>query len=239
MYSPYFLQNFFIAIILFSLVGGYVLTALILAPFGRTIHLKIVGFFMALLAADYFYSEGKNWIRGADFRQSFKNATVYVADRGPIEFERIRRNRLVETSFGTESGLHKIGFEVEGAVEDPRDRTQSYRICPASPRSDGLAEVYGGRGRSRCPNSRPGGVRMFISVEGADPPVQLRCRTIDGRHQNPNDAAFCAMQFDYGHYVMRIAMWETPRSLWRQARDHMIAILDQSYKIEFKKPSKG
>ena len=238
MYSPYFLQNFFIAIILFSLVGGYVLTALILAPFGRTIHLKIVGVFMALLAADYFYSEGKNWIRGADFRQSFKNATVYVADRGPIEFERIRRNRLVETSFGTESGLHKIGFEVEGVVGAHRDRTQRYRTCPTSPRSDGLAEVYQGRGRSRCPNSRPGGERVFISVEGANPSEQLRCRAINERNTGHSEAEFCVMQFDYGHYVMWVAMWETPRSLWRQARDHVIAILDQSYKVEFKEPSK-
>lgn len=108
--------DLFVAIILFPLVGGYVLTALILAPFGRTIHLKIVGVFMVLLAADYFYSEGKNWIRGADFRQSFENATVYASDRGLIEFERTRRNRLVETSFGAESGLHKIGFEVEGSL---------------------------------------------------------------------------------------------------------------------------
>ena len=90
MYSPYFLSNFFIAIDLFSQTGGYILTALILVPFGRTIHLKIVGIFMVLLAADYFYSEGKNWIRGADFRQSFENAAVYVADRGPIEFGRLR-----------------------------------------------------------------------------------------------------------------------------------------------------
>ena len=42
------------------------------------------------------------------------------------------------------------------------------------------------------------------------------------------------MTFGYDHFNVKVSMGQTPRSLWRQARDQVIGILDQSFKVEFK-----
>ncbi|WP_347311502.1 hypothetical protein [Defluviimonas sp. SAOS-178_SWC] len=231
MMAPYFLANYFIALVIFCLVGGYVLAALILAPFGRTIHLKIVDVCAALLAAEYLYSEGRNWIRGADFRYSFDGATVYVTDRGPIEFEQVERSDLLETSFGDGADLHRIGFEIEGAAETVRNYSDLYRHCPSVPSDHELEEFIDAKGAGRCPNVRPGGTRYFRSTN--TPAVHLDCPPIRaGKHQ-PDGAKFCRMRFTHGQFDVRVVMWETPRSLWARTRDHVIAILDQSFRVEF------
>ena len=231
MMAPYFLANFFIALVAFSLVGGYVMMALILAPFGKTIHLKIVSVCAALLAADYLYSEGKNWIRGADFRYSFDGATVYVTDRGPIEFEKTVHRDFLETSFSHGADLHRIGFEVDGVSEKVRNYGDLYRDCPSVPSDYELDEFVDNNRAVRCPSVRPGGTRFFRSAN--NPAIHLDCLPIRAGKDQTDEREFCRMRFTYGPFEIWVAMWKTPRSLWARAHEHVISIVDQSFKVEF------
>ncbi len=222
-----------IAIAVFAVVGGYVLGAFILALLGRTMHLKIVAPFLAFLALEYGYSEGKNWIRGADYRYTFDNATVYVTEAGPLTFAREEYNGPV-TTLRDGPTSHRIGFRIEGVAVAALDVSRRYAVCPTAPRANWLDEIYEGRGRASCPSTGPGGNRYFRSAGDSVPPVMLQCLLNKIRTHGTDGTEYCVMTFGYDHFNVKVSMGQTPRSLWRQARDQVIGILDQSFKVEFK-----
>jgi hypothetical protein len=206
-----------IGIVLFALIGGYVIQAIFVATYGNWFHLKLVGLIAAGLVAYGLYDEGKSWVHGADDRYEFETGTACVAYSGPIAFQ--RSDKSLQTTIATASGTYDVGFRIDGIVRG----SELYDLghCVTREGDHDLLERVGDAPGKICIESDAGTVRYESRPEDGTI-ISLDC------DRDPAQT-FCGMRFVTGDLLVRVHMWKTPPSQWRAARDHIEAIIAQSF----------
>jgi hypothetical protein len=235
MLNPYFFQELLIGLVLFCLIGGYTIGSIVLALLGRTVHLKVAASFWALVLAYGLYVAGTNWAtnwtRDTDFRFSIDGGMIYVTDRGPIAFLSFG-DAVFGTTIEADGTFHEIGFRLSGVSEVPFPRDIS--ACPTIHSDFYLDRILDARGYAdqekyrSCPFVYVGQAAFAASAHDARDFVMTCSLSV-----SPQSPQYCRMTLNYQHYGnLEVLLWRTPREFWKQSLDQVIAILDQSFKVE-------
>ncbi|MDA8586135.1 hypothetical protein N9L47_07640 [Rhodobacteraceae bacterium] len=159
---------------------------------------------------------------------------IEVRNRGPIAFThksgpnkyggRIHRFRTLAE---TDAGPREIGFSFwDIGSQDYKDRRT---ICPSEPGPAGLRKMIDAEARGPHKNVRCSVLRStvnYMSNEGDGPSTAIRCTIVSNGTMTP-----CSMRIYFGRYWINVSMWDVPPEGWRGVRDHVVAVVDQSFTI--------
>ncbi len=158
---------------------------------------------------------------------------IEVRNRGPIAFSHSSsRNRYggsihrFRTMVETDAGQEEVGFGIwDIGRQDYKDRST---ICPSVPGPAGLREMIdavsgGPHNTIRCSVLS---THRYMSAEGDGAATTIRCTVSSNGTRSP-----CSMRIYHGRYWLTVSMWGVPPEGWRGVRDHVVAVVDQSFTI--------
>ncbi len=192
--------------------------------------------FGALLFGPQLAQKAYNNARGIDLETTHKGGKVEVRNQGPIAFtHRSRSNPYGDRTFTfvTEVDLPDGPEAIAFSIWDVRDyRAPNYSSdCREELGPDGLRELFTSdeelpsTSAIRCTGSTIQ-QRIFRSDPGDGPPTRLRCSISAEGHTTA-----CTMRVHYAGLELNVFLLDLPAELWRPARAHVMAVVDQSFSV--------
>lgn len=185
---------------------------------------------IAIIAALVFgYFQVPHWVYQArlawydmDAEYILSDGRVQVRNRGPLEFTLTRgRNPYGGRSFRGKTTLAdgmKIGFSIFAVRR--RTTLTTPPDCVTQPGPYGLVVIPVEENDVFCrPVSR---MSRYTWTDQPDGIARIDC-------DRPGNPTYCGLRYRHDALAVRVFMWQVELSRWREVRDHVNAILDQSF----------